>query len=59
MPLLRTETLFGIKCSIYDNGTVIAGTSSDRITLRLKANEELVPNEASSRADQAWLQDRG
>ena len=43
MPLLRTETLFGIKCSIYDNGTVIAGTSSDRITLRLKANEELVP----------------
>ena len=43
MPLLRTETLFGIKCSIYDNGTVIAGTSSDRITLRLNANEELVP----------------
>lgn len=43
MPLLRTETLFGIVCHVYDGGVVKVGTNADRWTLRLKANEELVP----------------
>ena len=45
MPLQRTEHLFGLVCSHYDNGIVKVGTNAQRISLRVKADEPLLPNQ--------------
>jgi hypothetical protein len=43
MPLQRTEHLFGLVCSHYENGVVKVGTNAQRISLRIKADEPLLP----------------
>jgi len=43
MPLLGTKTLYGFVCSTYENGVVKVGTNSQRISLRLKAGQVLLP----------------
>ena len=40
MPLLRTETINGFVCKVYDNGIVKVGTSSDRFSMRLQPGDD-------------------
>ena len=39
MPLLREEKIHGWPCKFYDNGVVMVGTTADRFSIKLLADE--------------------
>ena len=39
MPLLRTETIHGVSCKFYDNAVVMLGTTTDRFSLHMPADQ--------------------